>query len=60
MAPKPKGLRTPKTGVKTKNKRKTQPPPDPVSDDFVTEEDETHTQRCAECHRLIGYMHNHQ
>ena len=41
MAPKPKRLRTPKKGVKTKNKRKAQLPPDPISPDgFVTEEDE--------------------
>ena len=42
MAPKPKRLRTPKKGVKTKNKRKAQPLPDPVSSDgFVTEDEPT-------------------
>ena len=41
MPPKPKRLRSPKKGLKTKSKRKMQPPPDPVSSDgFATEEDE--------------------
>ena len=40
MPPRPKRLKSPKKGLKTKSKRKTQPRPDPVSfDGFVTKEE---------------------
>ena len=57
MAPKPKKPRTPKKGVKTKNKRKAQLPPDPVSPDgFVTEDESELTLKCKDFLNAIGSL----